>query len=516
MARGSTPGAEDSLFLSPVDLNDDTTVELKESNESPVKDPLPKGERLDLSPKVAALEPKADESEPTPAPEDTLDLKLETIDLNGPSSLDNQAPARDVDEDAAGTGAATAAPEPETIVTPASPVVRETTALSARKAVPSTEAALLAPTSPAGSSPSNETPNTPGFADIPLTPAALPPNSPSPAPPTRMASLFTRVLDYGKQADAKKEKEKKEEVAEEKKLPEPPRKQTQNASGKSFFTSAASGFSFNLPSLQPLRTATQASSSSETTSPPTENPPPVKPESPSMLSEPKPASNWRTTMTHFLSSRGSSSTANSGTNVSNSSSSTNLLLHRLDDPTSVRDRRISREYGGGEQLREGFERVRNEMEGAARDIRREIARGEEQPDVEGIDWSFWGAVVQDYEAVARERPKELSKAIQQGIPTVIRGPIWQLMSSSKSAELEETYKALLKLTSPHEKAIHKDISRTFPNHKFFKDTGAGQDGLFMVVKAYSLYDREVGYTQGLAFIVAALLLNVSDWQGCVC
>jgi hypothetical protein len=61
------------------------------------------------------------------------------------------------------------------------------------------------------------------------------------------------------------------------------------------------------------------------------------------------------------------------------------------------------------------------------------------------------------------------------------------MSSSKSVPLEETYKALLKLPSPHEKAIMKDINRTFPNHKFFKDGGGvGQESLYMVVKAYSL------------------------------
>lgn len=84
------------------------------------------------------------------------------------------------------------------------------------------------------------------------------------------------------------------------------------------------------------------------------------------------------------------------------------------------------------------------------------------------------------------------------------------MSSSKSAPLEETYKALLKLPSPHEKAIAKDLSRTFPNHKYFQGGGVGQESLYMVLKAYSLYDQEVGYTQGLAFIVAALLLNVSD------
>lgn len=61
------------------------------------------------------------------------------------------------------------------------------------------------------------------------------------------------------------------------------------------------------------------------------------------------------------------------------------------------------------------------------------------------------------------------------------------MSSSKSIELEESYKALLKLPSPHEKSIVKDLNRTFPHHQFFKDGGGtGQESLFMVVKAYSL------------------------------
>ncbi|KAG8987441.1 GTPase-activating protein [Tulasnella sp. 427] len=40
--------------------------------------------------------------------------------------------------------------------------------------------------------------------------------------------------------------------------------------------------------------------------------------------------------------------------------------------------------------------------------------------------------------------------------------------------------------------------------------GIGQENLFNVLKAYSLYDTEVGYCQGLAFIGAALLLNMPD------
>lgn len=42
-----------------------------------------------------------------------------------------------------------------------------------------------------------------------------------------------------------------------------------------------------------------------------------------------------------------------------------------------------------------------------------------------IDWDFWGAVMNDYETVAKEQPKQLSRAIQSGIPPVLRGMMWQ-------------------------------------------------------------------------------------------
>lgn len=80
--------------------------------------------------------------------------------------------------------------------------------------------------------------------------------------------------------------------------------------------------------------------------------------------------------------------------------------------------------GGSKKLAEGFERVRLEMEDVAREMRREESRQDSLDEATvlpgGVDWNFWGAVVQDYEEVARTRPKELSRAIQQGIPPVIR------------------------------------------------------------------------------------------------
>lgn len=212
--------------------------------------------------------------------------------------------------------------------------------------------------------------------------------------------------------------------------------------------------------------------------------------------------------------------------------------------TTKDDRRRSIETGGLHKLQEDFDRLKDKVEtqaatasGSAASSKRDSARvrdaeqfGDEldpvpeeaTPDTtldessaaaiteSPVDWEFWGAVVNDYEEVARTRSKQLSRAIQRGIPPVIRGTIWQLMSSSKSLDLETVYQALLRQPSFHEKAIHKDIQRTFPNNSYFKKGGVGEGNLFNVLKAYSLYDPDVGYTQGLGFIVAAFLLNMPD------
>ncbi|GBB99666.1 hypothetical protein RclHR1_00360015 [Rhizophagus clarus] len=82
---------------------------------------------------------------------------------------------------------------------------------------------------------------------------------------------------------------------------------------------------------------------------------------------------------------------------------------------------------------------------------------------DGIDWDFWGEIISDYETVARTQPRQLSKMIQKGIPQALRD-----------------------------------------------QDGLGQEGLFNVVKAYSLYDTEVGYCQGISFVVGPLLLNMPD------
>ncbi|KAF9820252.1 hypothetical protein IEO21_01466 [Rhodonia placenta] len=168
---------------------------------------------------------------------------------------------------------------------------------------------------------------------------------------------------------------------------------------------------------------------------------------------------------------------------------------------------------------EGDESSRRNSAASQHKIQEEFARkhvdlqdsGSENDEEDSVDWDFWGQVVSDYQKFAADHPQELASAIGRGIPKTIRGMIWQLMTASKDPELESTYLRLLKETSPHEKAITRDLGRTFPHHAFFTDgRGIGQENLFNVLKAYSLYDPQVGYCQGLPFVAAVLLLHMPD------
>lgn len=74
--------------------------------------------------------------------------------------------------------------------------------------------------------------------------------------------------------------------------------------------------------------------------------------------------------------------------------------------------------------------------------------------------------------------RELSRAIQRGIPPALRGMVWQLMAATKDPTLEGVYSELLNQPSPHEKSIGRDLGRTFPGHEFFKEGGGrGQENL---------------------------------------
>ncbi|KAF1782428.1 Rab-GTPase-TBC domain [Phytophthora cactorum] len=67
-------------------------------------------------------------------------------------------------------------------------------------------------------------------------------------------------------------------------------------------------------------------------------------------------------------------------------------------------------------------------------------------------------------------------------------------------------------TTGVEGEIDRDIERTFPANPFFSDEGDGRRLLGNVLKAVALYADDVGYCQGMNYVVAALLVVMKDAQ----
>ncbi|NWU66765.1 EVI5 protein, partial [Pterocles burchelli] len=131
--------------------------------------------------------------------------------------------------------------------------------------------------------------------------------------------------------------------------------------------------------------------------------------------------------------------------------------------------------------------------------------------LEEDSWLLWGRIVNEWEDVRKKKEKQVKELVRKGIPHHFRAIVWQLLCSAQSMPIKDQYSELLKMTSPCEKLIRRDIARTYPEHDFFKEKDSlGQEVLFNVMKAYSLVDREVGYCQGSAFIVGLLLMQMPE------
>lgn len=126
----------------------------------------------------------------------------------------------------------------------------------------------------------------------------------------------------------------------------------------------------------------------------------------------------------------------------------------------------------------------------------------------------WKDVLKRWHQNLTQKPKQVQQLARKGIPEALRGEVWQLLAGCQNEpELLEAYRILITKDSECEPVIQRDINRTFPAHDFFKENGGlGQESLFRISKAYSVYDEEIGYCQGQSFLAAALLLHMPEEQ----
>ncbi|OQR75309.1 USP6 N-terminal protein-like, partial [Tropilaelaps mercedesae] len=96
----------------------------------------------------------------------------------------------------------------------------------------------------------------------------------------------------------------------------------------------------------------------------------------------------------------------------------------------------------------------------------------------------------------------LRSRVYKGIPDRIRGDAWKLLLgiAELSAQQPTKYQEMKRLAreeSPDIRQIDLDINRT-------------QQELFHVLAAYSMYNQEVGYCQGMSQIAALLLMYMGE------
>ena len=134
---------------------------------------------------------------------------------------------------------------------------------------------------------------------------------------------------------------------------------------------------------------------------------------------------------------------------------------------------------------------------------------EEPPPMTELE--FWAALVQDYPSTASRLPTLTTTKIRAGIPPPLRGVVWASMSGARDKSLEESFEKLQDEKSPYEGIINKDVGRSFPGVELFRDAeGEGQKMLGRVLKCFSLHDKDIGYCQGLGFLVGPLLMNMGE------
>ena len=92
-----------------------------------------------------------------------------------------------------------------------------------------------------------------------------------------------------------------------------------------------------------------------------------------------------------------------------------------------------------------------------------------------VNWDLWQNVV--YEgpaAVARTSAEELSRAIASGIPSAIRGVVWQVLAQSKNEELETVYKELVARGTDKDREHQAALNGQLPQPAFLNGNAQGK------------------------------------------
>jgi len=120
-----------------------------------------------------------------------------------------------------------------------------------------------------------------------------------------------------------------------------------------------------------------------------------------------------------------------------------------------------------------------------------------------------------FEPGAKHRDTMVGR-VWKGVPLKMRGELWRILLDIDT--LEKQHKSMfqkMKMSarkySPDIRQIDLDVNRTYRNHVMFRERyNVKQQDLFHVLAAYSMYNTEVGYCQGMSQVAALLLMYLNS------
>ncbi|XP_037087277.1 USP6 N-terminal-like protein [Pollicipes pollicipes] len=132
----------------------------------------------------------------------------------------------------------------------------------------------------------------------------------------------------------------------------------------------------------------------------------------------------------------------------------------------------------------------------------------------------WLDMLAKWDKIRAGKDKKLTekfrKRVYKGIPDKLRGKVWAQMLNVATVRQErhgmyEEMKRRARRWSPEVRQIDLDVNRTYRDHIMFRERyGIQQQALFHVLAAYSVYNTELGYCQGMSQIAALLLMYMNE------
>ena len=125
----------------------------------------------------------------------------------------------------------------------------------------------------------------------------------------------------------------------------------------------------------------------------------------------------------------------------------------------------------------------------------------------------WRYMIEHIDIYKSKKKNKLKERTRKGIPDSLRSQVWQLFGGIDKYNKNNIFENIEKekLDQDTEITIIKDLDRTFPGCSLFTDKyGGGQRKLFKVLSNYSKFNKEVGYVQGMGYLVALFLIYMDE------